>query len=45
FSERFGSGATRFVNSREGRANRRRGVNTKVVQAGTIHTGDTITKL
>lgn len=45
FTERFGSGATRFVNSREGRANRRRGVNAKVVQAGTIKTGDLIKKL
>ncbi len=45
FTERFGSDATRFVNSREGRENRRRGINTKVVQAGTIKIGDTIKKL
>ncbi len=45
FTERFGSEATRFVNSKEGRANRRRGVNTRVVQAGTINIGDSITKI
>lgn len=45
FTERFGSEATRFVNSKEGRANRRRGVNTRVIQAGTVKTGDRITKI
>lgn len=45
FTERFGSEATRFVNSKEGRANRRRGINALVIQAGTIRTGDTITKI
>ena len=45
FTERFGSAATHFVNSKEGRANRRRGVNARVVQAGTIRIGDTISKV
>lgn len=45
FTERYGSHATRFVNSKEGRKLRRRGVNTRVVQSGTIRTGDTVAKL
>jgi len=45
FTERFGSDATKFVNSIEGRQQRRRGVNTRIVQAGIISTGDRVTKL
>ncbi len=45
FTARFGSDAIRFVNSREGRQQRRRGIYARVVQAGTIHTGDVIAKL
>lgn len=45
FTERFGSGAIRFVNSPEGRQARRRGVNTRIIQGGIIQTGDKITKL
>lgn len=45
FAERFGSGASRFVNSKEGRENRRRGVNTRVIRGGTIRQRDTITKV
>jgi hypothetical protein len=45
FTERFGSGATHLVNSKEGRENRRRGINTRVIQAGTIRVGDTVTKI
>jgi hypothetical protein len=45
FTERFGSEATRFVNSKEGRANRRRGVNVRVVQGGILRIGDTVTKV
>jgi hypothetical protein len=45
FTERFGSGATKLVNSPEGRENRRRGINTRVVQAGTIQVGDVVTKI
>jgi hypothetical protein len=45
FTERFGNGAIRFVNSPEGRQARRRGVNTRIIQGGIIQTGDKITKL
>lgn len=45
FTERFGSEATHFVNSKEGRANRRRGINLSVVQAGTVKVGDTVSKI
>jgi hypothetical protein len=44
FVERFGMDAMTWVNSDEGKQMRLRGVNTKIVQAGTIHVGDTITK-
>lgn len=45
FMERFGQDALRFVNSKEGRALRLRGVNARVVHGGIIHTGDSISKL
>jgi MOSC domain-containing protein YiiM len=45
FTERYGHDAIRFVNSPEGRAERRRGIYARVVQGGTIHIGDLITKL
>ena len=45
FTERFGSEATRLVNSKEGRAHRRRGINLSVVQAGTVKLGDTVSKI
>lgn len=45
FTARYGHDAIRFVNSKEGRAQRRRGIYAKVVQAGTISAGDTISKL
>lgn len=45
FTERFGSDATRFVNSKEGRQLRRRGVNSKVIQSGTISMGDIVLKI
>ena len=44
FSARFGVDATRFVNSKEGRRLRLRGINAKVVQPGTIRVGDVATK-
>lgn len=44
FSERFGSDALRFVNSPRGRELRLRGVNARVVQPGTLRTGDRIRK-
>jgi len=42
FSARFGSDALRWTNTPEGRAQRRRGANARVVQAGTVRTGDAI---
>jgi hypothetical protein len=44
FESRFGADAMRFVNSPTGRALRLRGVNCKVVIAGIVRVGDTITK-
>jgi hypothetical protein len=45
FSARFGSDALRFVNSPDGRALRLRGANARVVEAGSVRTGDAIRKL
>lgn len=45
FSGRFGSDATRFVNSRAGRDLRLRGLNARVVEPGRVRAGDTICKL
>lgn len=45
FMERFGPDATKFVNAFEGRHQRRRGMNARVVQPGTICVGDLITKI
>ncbi|MDD2714331.1 MAG: MOSC domain-containing protein [Candidatus Wallbacteria bacterium] len=45
FAERFGQAANKFVNSPMGKENNLRGVNAKVVKAGTIKTGDTVKKL
>jgi len=45
FVARFGEAAMRFVNSREGRQHRWRGMNTKVVVAGTVRVGDRCHKL
>lgn len=42
FTERFGHEAIRFVNSREGRQERRRGMYTRVVQPGIIRVGDRV---
>lgn len=44
FSARFGVDALRFVNSPEGQALRLRGLNAKVVHAGTVRRGDRVTK-
>lgn len=44
FVHRFGEEAMRFVNGREGRALRLRGVNTRVVVPGTVRVGDRITR-
>ncbi|MBT3343068.1 MAG: MOSC domain-containing protein [Gemmatimonadetes bacterium] len=45
FVERFGMDAMTFVNSPEGKQKCTRGINTKVIQAGTIRVGDRITKV
>lgn len=45
FGARFGSDALRWINSSVGRAHRMRGLNARVVVAGTIRTGDTIRRL
>jgi len=45
FAARFGQDALRFISTPEGRARRLRGVNTRVVQSGTIRAGDVAVKL
>lgn len=45
FSDRFGVEAMKFVNSAEGKQLHLRGINTRIVQAGTIRVGDVIRKL
>ena len=45
FRERFGPAALRFVNQPPGRELRLRGVNVRVVQSGTVRTGDRVTLL
>lgn len=45
FTERFGSAAIRFVNSPSGRAVRLRGMYARVVEPGTVRSGDSILKL
>jgi len=45
FAERFGSDATAFVNAAEHRSLHLRGINARVIQRGTIRTGDRIEKI
>jgi len=45
FSSRFGVEALKFVSSPEGKYLHLRGINTRVIQAGTIRVGDVIHKL
>jgi MOSC domain-containing protein YiiM len=45
FTQRFGVDAFRFVNSPLGLELRLRGMNTKVVAAGTVRVGDEVRKL
>lgn len=45
FSARFGSDAVRFVNSPEGQQLHLRGVNAKIVTAGTVRSGAPVTRL
>jgi MOSC domain-containing protein YiiM len=45
FVQRFGRDVARLVNSPEGVAHNLRGVNARVVRAGTVRVGDTVRKL
>jgi len=45
FSSRFGVDAIKFVNSPEGKQLHLRGINTRVIQAGTIRVGDVLKKI
>ena len=45
FSARFGVEALKFVNSPDGKRLHLRGINTRVVQSGILHVGDTVKKL
>jgi MOSC domain-containing protein YiiM len=45
FSERFGQDALRWVNWRHWRERRLRGVNTRVIEGGTIRVGDEVTRI
>jgi len=44
FSERFGSDVTRWINNPVGRSLRLRGMNVRVVEAGTVRAGDAVRK-
>jgi hypothetical protein len=45
FTERFGPAAIRFVNGKDGRALRLRGMYVRIVEGGTVRAGDAIRKL
>ena len=45
FSARFGAGAIRFVNSKEGRNMRLRGIYARVVRSGVIEVNDVVSKI
>jgi hypothetical protein len=45
FAERYGTDATKFVNSPEGKRLHLRGINAKVISSGTIRTGDLVRKV
>src|SRR4051812_34444723 len=45
FKRRFGAAALKFVNSKDGKSLRLRGVHARVIVGGTIRTGDRIEKL
>jgi MOSC domain-containing protein YiiM len=45
FNERFGLEALKFVNSPEGRELNLRGINTRVVQPGTVRVGDAVRRV
>lgn len=45
FAMCYGTDATKFVNSREGKRLHLRGINAKIVQAGKVRVGDTVKKM
>ena len=45
FSARFGGDALRWINSTTGRAHRMRGLNARIVTAGTVRLGDAVRKV
>jgi hypothetical protein len=45
FAARFGNDATKFINSPLGKELHLRGINAKVIQSGTIQTGDIVRKI
>ena len=45
FCDRFGLPALKWVNSSEGKLHNLRGINAKVIQAGTIQLGDRLKKI
>ncbi|HEV8698829.1 MAG TPA: MOSC domain-containing protein [Candidatus Limnocylindrales bacterium] len=45
FSARFGSDALRWINSPIGRAHRMRGLNARILEGGTVRTGDVIRRV
>jgi hypothetical protein len=45
FAERFGTDATKFVNSREGKRLHLRGIHARIIQPGEIHAGDAVRKI
>lgn len=45
FAQRFGKDAVRFVNTTQGKTNHLRGRYARIVQAGTVRVGDTITRI
>ena len=45
FAQRFGNDALRFISTPTGQAMRLRGVNTRVIQSGSIQVGDLATRL
>ena len=45
FSARFGVEALKFVNSPEGKRLHLRGINARIIQAGTIRVGDVVSKI
>ncbi len=45
FAARYGADALGFTNNKRGRSLNLRGINTRIVRAGTVHTGDKVKKL